>query len=138
MTVVPWGWYEGTMVETRTRVLNWFVRGGVVVRQGGERVLVDVDPVVVGRDEGAHVRFDDPEVSALHCELRATTEGIVLKDLGSTNGTFIGKVRVREVLLGEKTGLGGFADTPEARELKEQTEEMTREAVAGLKGEPAV
>jgi DNA-binding NtrC family response regulator len=91
------------MVETRTRVLNWFVRGGVVVRQGGERVLIDVDPVVVGRDEGAHVRFDDPEVSALHCELRATTEGIVLKDTGSTNGTFVGKVRVREVLLGERT-----------------------------------
>jgi DNA-binding NtrC family response regulator len=95
--------YDGSMVETRTRVLNWFVRGGVLVREGGERVPVDVDPVVVGRADGVQAMVDDPEVSALHCELRAVTEGIVLRDLGSTNGTFIGKVRVREVLLGERT-----------------------------------
>ncbi len=37
------------------------------------------------------------------------------------------------LLLGEKAGMGGFADTPEARELKEQTEALTREAVDGLK-----
>lgn len=36
------------------------------------------------------------------------------------------------LLLGEKSGLGGFADTAETRELKEQVETMTREAVAGL------
>ena len=95
--------YEGTMVETRTRVLNWFVRGGVIVREGGERVLIDVDPVVIGRAEGVQLALEDPEVSALHCELRAVTEGIVLRDLGSTNGTFVGKVRVREVVLGERT-----------------------------------
>lgn len=95
--------YEGGMVETRTRVLNWFVRGGVLLREGHERMAIDVDPVVIGRAEGANVLLDDAEVSALHCELRAVTEGIVLRDLGSTNGTFVGKLRVREVLIGERT-----------------------------------
>ena len=89
--------------ETRTRALNWFVRGGVVVAPNGDRVPLDVDPVVVGRAEGAQVMLEDPEVSALHCELRAVTEGLVLRDLGSTNGTFVGKVRVREVVLTEPT-----------------------------------
>ncbi len=89
--------------ETRTRSLNWFVRGGVLHLPDGARVPIDVESLVVGRDPGAAVPLADAEVSALHCELRAVTEGIVLRDLGSTNGTFIGKVRVREVVLGERT-----------------------------------
>jgi pSer/pThr/pTyr-binding forkhead associated (FHA) protein len=32
---------------------------------------------------------DDPFVSARHCELEATARGIVLRDLGSSNGTFL-------------------------------------------------
>ncbi len=36
------------------------------------------------------------------------------------------------LLLDEKTGLGTTAESPDAKELKEQTEAMTREAVAGL------
>jgi DNA-binding NtrC family response regulator len=89
--------------ETRTRSLNWFVRGGVLHLPDGARVPIDVEALVVGRDPGAAVCLADAEVSALHCELRAVTEGVVLRDLGSTNGTFIGKVRVREVVLGERT-----------------------------------
>jgi uncharacterized membrane protein YqiK len=38
------------------------------------------------------------------------------------------------LLLDDKTGLGALAESPEARELKEQAEAMTREAVAGLNG----
>ncbi len=57
-------------------------------------------------------------------------------DGGSAAGGPLGALLT--LLLGEKTGLGGFADTPEARELKEQTEALTRETVAGLKGDPAV
>jgi DNA-binding NtrC family response regulator len=87
------------MSETRTRVLNWFVRGGTVKTPDGKAVSVDVDPVVIGRDEGAQIRVDDPEVSAMHCELRAVNEGIAVKDLGSTNGTFCGAVKVQEAVI---------------------------------------
>jgi DNA-binding NtrC family response regulator len=85
--------------STRTRVLHWFVRGGEAKGPDGKAVPIDVDPIVVGRDEGAQVVLADPEVSAFHCELRATNEGVLVKDLGSTNGTFIGALRVREVLV---------------------------------------
>jgi DNA-binding NtrC family response regulator len=43
--------------------------------------------------------LSDPQVSRRHCELRLTPEGIVLLDLDSKNGTFIGTVAVREVML---------------------------------------
>ena len=85
-----------TQGSTRARVLHWFVRGGVARTPDGAEVAIDVDPIVVGRDEGARIRLSDPEVSSVHCELRAVNEGVLVRDLGSTNGTFVGGLRVRE------------------------------------------
>ena len=85
-----------TQGSTRARVLHWFVRGGIARTPDGKEIVIDVDPIVIGRDEGAQIRLSDPEVSAIHCELRAVNEGVLVKDLGSTNGTFVGSVRVRE------------------------------------------
>ena len=90
------------MTETRTRAFsNWVVSGGT--RQGRPTAPPSpssVDPVVlVGRDPGATIVLADPEVSALHCELRAVSEGVLVRDLGSTNGTFVGSLRAREVIV---------------------------------------
>ncbi|HSY23918.1 MAG TPA: sigma 54-interacting transcriptional regulator [Polyangiaceae bacterium] len=87
------------MSETRTRVLHWFVSGGVVKAPDGSQTVIDVDPLVVGRDPGAAIVLADPEVSAFHCELRAVSEGILVRDLGSRNGTYLGPVRVREAIV---------------------------------------
>jgi DNA-binding NtrC family response regulator len=93
------------MSETRTRVLHWFVSGGVAKTPEGGEFTIDVDPLVVGRDPGANIVIADPEVSAFHCELRAVAEGILVKDLGSTNGTFLGPVRVREGIVSTRAEL---------------------------------
>jgi DNA-binding NtrC family response regulator len=93
------------MSETRSRVLNWFVSGGIVRTAEGGQFTIDVDALVIGRDPGANIVVADPEVSALHCELRAVAEGILVKDLGSTNGTFLGPVRVREAIVATPTEL---------------------------------
>jgi DNA-binding NtrC family response regulator len=107
------------MPETRTRVLNWLVSGGRAKAPGGVEIAIDVDAVVVGRAPGADIVLADPEVSALHCELRAVSEGVLVKDLGSTNGTFLGTVRVREAVIATPTEIrvGGskIAIEPEAR-----------------------
>jgi len=91
--------------STRARVLHWFVRGGTAKTADGKEVAIDVDPVVIGRDEGAQLRLDDPEVSSIHCELRAVNEGILVRDLGSTNGTLIGSLRIREGVVTQKAEL---------------------------------
>ena len=53
---------------------------------------------VVGRGDDADVVIDDPGVSRRHAEIRVTTDGphliAHLRDLGSTNGTFIDGSRV--------------------------------------------
>jgi DNA-binding NtrC family response regulator len=87
------------MPETRTRVLNWIVSGGRARVPDGAEIVIDVDAVVVGRVPGADIVLTDPEVSAIHCELRAVSDGVLVKDLGSTNGTFLGGVRVREAIV---------------------------------------
>lgn len=54
----------------------------------------DGDRVVVGRGAFADVRLPDPSVSARHATLRAQAGEYVLIDEGSTNGTFVGGVRL--------------------------------------------
>ena len=85
--------------STKARVLHWFVCGGTVKTPDGTSYVIDVDPMVVGRDPGAKIVVEDVEVSAIHCELRAVDQGILVRDLTSTNGTFVGSTRIREAVV---------------------------------------
>jgi DNA-binding NtrC family response regulator len=53
----------------------------------------------VGSGSDADLVVADPHVSRLHCELEPTASGVVLRDLGSTNGTLVGGAAIREALL---------------------------------------
>jgi len=55
----------------------------------------------VGSAEGNTLRLSDPTVSRYHAELEATAEGVLVRDLGSTNGVVLGAARLREGLLTE-------------------------------------
>jgi DNA-binding NtrC family response regulator len=52
-----------------------------------------------GRSDLNEVVLRDELISAFHFSLQFEAEGIVLRDLGSRNGTFAGGVRVREAVL---------------------------------------
>ena len=56
--------------------------------------------VVIGRASSADLRLADHEVSREHARIQARDGHLVLMDLGSTNGTWVGGQRVREVVLG--------------------------------------
>jgi len=43
---------------------------------------------------GADIEIDDPEVSRLHCAIEVRRDAILLHDLRSTNGTYLGNHRV--------------------------------------------
>ncbi len=59
------------------------------------------DVVRIGSAEGSDLRLTDDTVSRKHAEIVRDRHGYLLRDLGSTNGSFVGSVRVREVYLGE-------------------------------------
>jgi pSer/pThr/pTyr-binding forkhead associated (FHA) protein len=50
----------------------------------------------IGRSSDADFTIAHPTVSSLHCELVLVEEGVTVRDLESTNGTFVDGKRVRE------------------------------------------
>ena len=56
---------------------------------------------VIGRS-GADINIDDPEASRQHAALEIIGETAILRDLGSTNGTFIDIDRIEQHVLGNQ------------------------------------
>ena len=77
----------------------------------GARVRVEGTTAKVGSADGCTLRLADRAVSRMHLELTMGASTIALRDLGSTNGTFIGDVRVRDadVTPGTVVRAGGSA-----------------------------
>ena len=69
----------------------------------GERYPLIHARTILGRDTGAQIVIDDPNVSRRHSEVRVTTDGPHLvaniRDLGSTNGTWVNDERVTSLHL---------------------------------------
>ncbi|MBX3228232.1 MAG: sigma 54-dependent Fis family transcriptional regulator [Labilithrix sp.] len=63
----------------------------------GVRCRVENGTAKVGSAEGSSLRLADRAVSRVHLEVVASATSVTLRDLGSTNGTFIGETRVRDV-----------------------------------------
>ena len=62
----------------------------------GERCAVHGGLARVGAALGNDLRLADPTVSRLHCEVKVRPDGIALRDRGSTNGTYVSGVRLRD------------------------------------------
>jgi transcriptional regulator with PAS, ATPase and Fis domain len=76
------------------------VRVMVTLPQGETiEVPLGMDPLLVGTSPECDLVVADARISRRHCELRLTRRGIILRDLGSKNGTFIGEVPIFEVIL---------------------------------------
>ncbi len=65
----------------------------------GAKVQVSRNRLTVGRSAVNDLPLSDTSVSGTHLEILVTDEGICVRDLGSTNGTFVDGVRVREAFL---------------------------------------
>ena len=57
------------------------------------------DLTLFGRDEDCDVRLDHKSVSKLHCVVVKTDGLLLVRDLGSTNGTRVNGQRVRRAAL---------------------------------------
>ena len=58
----------------------------------GENILVDLTRrarLVIGRDRKSDLTLDYPVISRRHTEIRTEGRGFLIRDLGSTNGTFV-------------------------------------------------
>ena len=67
--------------------------------------------LTIGRAASCHVTLDDTYISQLHARVSTDEQGIVVEDLGSTNGTYLNRQRVTSRVIGspgDRLQLGGI------------------------------
>jgi DNA-binding NtrC family response regulator len=84
----------------------------IEVVSGPDAGLVrDVEAAVIriGARRGNDVQLTDSKVSGLHCEIRLDDRGYRLRDLDSTNGTYVSSLRINDIYIGAgaQIALGG-------------------------------
>jgi pSer/pThr/pTyr-binding forkhead associated (FHA) protein len=94
-------------------------------------------PNFLGRGFANDFKIDDPSVSGSHCQILVDQGNILIKDLGSTNGTFVNRAPVHEANLrpGQTIHLGGVElffqpDTP--------TVTLTKAGIARAESSPPI
>ena len=87
--------------------------GILVVKRGpnaGSRFALEDDVVHVGRHPDSDIFLDDITVSRRHAEFVRQGSGVVVRDVGSLNGTYVNRERIEEVPLnnGDEVQIGKF------------------------------
>src|SRR5262249_34898455 len=75
------------------------MRAQLLPLDGGPPIDIVKDLTLVGRKEECDLRLEHKSVSKMHCVLVKTDGLLLLRDLGSTNGTRVNGTRVRRAAL---------------------------------------
>lgn len=70
-----------------------------------------VGDTTIGRAVGCSISLDDTYISQLHARVSPSESGMLIEDLGSTNGTYVNRQRVTAPVMGEsgdRIQLGGI------------------------------
>ncbi len=108
----------------------------------GRTFVLAESPVTLGRDEGREVVLHDDRASRLHARLRPDGDGALVEDAGSSNGTFVNGIPVREhrIVRGDIVTIGSSSfvfgrEIPSARQLK-QIAKLAERHITAAPGEP--
>jgi pSer/pThr/pTyr-binding forkhead associated (FHA) protein len=85
----------------------------LIVRRGpnsGSRFLLDSEVTTAGRHPSSDIFLDDVTVSRRHAEFAHVDDGILVRDVGSLNGTYVNRERIDEVVLagGDEVQIGKY------------------------------
>ncbi len=122
------------------------MRAQLVPIDGGEPIEIAKDLVLVGRKDDCDIQLDHKSVSKQHCVIVKTDGLLLLRDLGSTNGTCVNGQRIRRAALlpNDQLNIASLrfkvsfsADDQPAVQPNEYTQQMDARDVAKLMGKNA-
>ena len=77
-----------------TNNVAWLLSGQLKEDEPVSTIRITSSPFTVGRRSGNALTIDNPSVSGKHAELGVEEGQLFVKDLGSTNGTFVNGTRI--------------------------------------------
>ena len=112
--------YKSCMVTGSTPGVSF--AGAIRTRVGVNKVTVrgvdgshrdyglSAGPIVIGRDPASGIHLKDSQVSWRHAVLIGDASGCVVEDLGSSNGTFVGALRIQRHMVhpGDRIRIGPY------------------------------
>lgn len=117
----------------------------LILFQGGQRLGLDLKDGVyrIGRDEPADIVVPERTLSSVHAELQVMGSSVLLRDLGSTNGTFVNEEPVRaarELKPSDKIRLGAvyIGIEVQAEAAKKESTARTAPVVPAVKQQTEV
>ncbi len=127
---------DGRIMSVRVRRCRLSVVGGP---DTGTRVDTELPLIRVGAHRANDLVLSDKRVSRFHFEIRLEHAGYRLRDLDSTNGTFVAGHRVRDIYLspGSAVYVGDSRIRFEPQSESTAVELSDREQFAGLVGRSA-
>jgi DNA-binding NtrC family response regulator len=106
--------------------------------EAASAVLRVGDELTLGSGRAATLRVADPAVSSLHCRLRVLDSGVVVEDLASKNGLFVGGARVLAALLAECAAVFVVGrSVVSVRQVEAEEDEKPAEPLPGVIGSSA-
>ncbi len=75
---------------------GWCLTGCLPPARTLSSIVVDSDSFVIGRRPGVNMQVASVRVSGRHAEILRIGDHLLIRDLGSTNGTFVNRRRVRQ------------------------------------------
>jgi DNA-binding NtrC family response regulator len=82
---------DATSIQGFQLIVEDGVDAGRLVASRGARMAI-------GRHESTDLRLTDDSVSLFHCEIEVRDDRLIIRDLGSLNGTMLDDVSIREAL----------------------------------------
>lgn len=87
----------------------------------------------IGRNPSNDIQIDEPSISSFHCELQVAEIAVAVRDLNSTNGTFINEKQIVKGILqrGDTLTLGEVQIATELPEINIAVPELKFEEMPG-------
>ncbi len=111
---------SGNRLECR-----WVLMGKLSSAEVPSMTVIEPLPFLIGRRADVSLTLPRQTISGVHAEIFQTEAGLFIRDLGSTNGTFVNGQRISETLLIEPGCLIQFADIPFQLGLEHQAQDTS-------------